>query len=1205
MRSAGIKYLHVSIVLAFFLLAVIGFSTSSRASASPAVPTGPVVVRLYYAVRENLDTLANTLDIWEVNHKQAYLLALVSPQRYVVLMQEGYRLEIDPVRTAQLNQPFQPLPGQGIDTIPGYPCYRTVEEDYADMQAIATAHPELATWIDIGDSWEKDHAGGNLGYDIYALRLTNSAVPDPKPTFFLMAEIHAREYTTAETAARFAEYLIANYGIDPDITWLLDYYKVYIVTMTNPDGRKMAEAGNLWRKNTDNDDGCNEPDNWGTDLNRNHSFKWNMGGSSGSPCDETYQGPSAGSEPEVQAIQSYVLTLFPDQRGAGDTDSAPPDATGVLVTLHSYAQLVLWPWGWSGALSPNNTQLQTLGRKLAYFNNYTPQQSYQLYQTSGTSDDWSYGILGIASYTIEMGTDFFQDCGSFETTIFPNNRDALMIAFKSARRPYMEPSGPDTLNVIAIPTGAEQGETVVVSATADDTRFNNSNGTEPTQNIAAAEFYIDTPPWITTATPVAYPMTAADGSFDEKAESVVGTLDTAGLSLGRHTIFVRGQDASGNWGEVSAAFLYILEPGVSPVLQGYVRDASTNQPVAATIKAGVFQANADPGTGFYTMKVINGIYDVTAIAAGYSPANLSDVLAQNYQTIQQDFYLAPTCTIFSDTVENGNQGWTAQSPWVLTAEASHSPGHSWTDSPGGNYGNNRNTSLTSQSFNLSGYTRVALNFWHIYDTEPGYDNAYVEYSTNGVNWTTVATYTGYGHLTWEQQTLPLPGLDRQTNARVRFRFTSDPGVIADGWHIDDISLVGEGAVCNTPLAPTAEFTSSATTVNPGEPVQFTDLTYGTPPFTYQWDFGDGVGTSSEANPSYVYFATGLYTVALTITNGLGNDTVSHPIFVQAGECVPVTQVDLKLVNVSPLRLGDIAHFRASLLPALFTRPVSYTVDYHDSSLPVSGSSSAVPLRFDHTFGALGNYPVSIASWNCAMTVPVTSTILASVTYYTIGMEVRPLDQSRSGNPGDPVTYTLTITNTGEQPDTFSLALVEAAWHTGLPASTGSLAPGASANVLVIVTVDSGAAVGASDTATLRIASSHPDFAPVTATLTTTANLVYNLNGMADTSALDGFPGMPVTFTVHITNTGNTTDTFGVQAASLWDVSVPASIGPLASGDSLTLRVVVIIPPLAAADMSEPATVTISSQGDPGRWQVVTLITTARWNGFWIPLVFKH
>ena len=51
-------------------------------------------------------------------------------------------------------------------------------------------------------------------------------------------------------------------------------------------------------------------------------------------------------------------------------------------------------------------------------------------------------------------------------------------------------------------------------------------------------------------------------------------------------IFVRGQDAAGNWGVVSAAFLYILQPGVSPTIEGYVRDASTNLPLAATVKAG-------------------------------------------------------------------------------------------------------------------------------------------------------------------------------------------------------------------------------------------------------------------------------------------------------------------------------------------------------------------------------------------------------------------------------------------------------------------------------------------------------------------------------------------------------------------------------------------------------------------------------------------
>ena len=98
----------------------------------------------------------------------------------------------------------------------------------------------------------------------------------------VVAEYHAREYTTAETALRFAEELVTGYGNNPDITWLLDYYEIHILPMANPDGRKWAEQGQLWRKNTDNNDGCATFPNYGTDLNRNLSFKWGFPGSSAS-----------------------------------------------------------------------------------------------------------------------------------------------------------------------------------------------------------------------------------------------------------------------------------------------------------------------------------------------------------------------------------------------------------------------------------------------------------------------------------------------------------------------------------------------------------------------------------------------------------------------------------------------------------------------------------------------------------------------------------------------------------------------------------------------------------------------------------------------------------------------------------------------------------------------------------------------------------
>jgi PKD repeat protein len=341
------------------------------------------------------------------------------------------------------------------------------------------------------------------------------------------------------------------------------------------------------------------------------------------------------------------------------------------------------------------------------------------------------------------------------------------------------------------------------------------------------------------------------------------------------------------------------------MIEGYVRDAGTNLPLAATVTAGSFQASTDPTTGFYSMTVISGTYDLTAESADHSAVTVTGVQAQDYQTVQQDFYLSPTCSIFFDDVENDNQGWTNTYPWAITDEDAYSPSHSWTDSPGGNYSNNRNVSLRSQTFNLSGYTGVTLDFWHTYQTEAGFDYGYVEYSNDGGTWNTVATFDG-SQADWVQETIALPGLDGQANSRIRFRFYSDESQTYNGWHVDDISLTGGGTACIPPIAPTAEFTSSATTVAPWQPVVFTDLTYGTPPFTYLWDFGDGVGSSSEANPSYAYSATGTYTVTLTVTNSVGSDSVSHPIQVEEGECIPLEQVELSLLNPIPPQPEEIA-----------------------------------------------------------------------------------------------------------------------------------------------------------------------------------------------------------------------------------------------------------------------------------------------------------
>jgi carboxypeptidase T len=227
--------------------------------------------------------------------------------------------------------------------------------------------------------------------------------------------------------------------------------------------------------------------------------------------------------------------------------------------LHSYSQLVLWPWGSTSNLSGNATDLQTLGRKLAYFNGYTPKQAIGLYPTDGTSDSVSYAELGVAAYIIEMGTSFFQTCNTYNSTIKPKNLNALIYAAKVVRAPYITPSGPDisvlSLSGTAATTGVQIGSNVTLTGTATDTRYSSANGTQATQNIAGAEYYIDTPPWVAGAVPTL--LTATDGAFNAKTEGIRAVISTAGLSYGKHIVYVRGKDVDGNWGPFTSVFLKI------------------------------------------------------------------------------------------------------------------------------------------------------------------------------------------------------------------------------------------------------------------------------------------------------------------------------------------------------------------------------------------------------------------------------------------------------------------------------------------------------------------------------------------------------------------------------------------------------------------------------------------------------------------------
>ncbi len=597
-----------------------------------------LVVRAYFDDPELVRSLSTWTEPWEVDYDRGYVVVGVSRGDVDRLLEAGFDVELDAEMTALVNRPNVRLPGQGEDTIPGFPCYRTVEGTFASATDIVASYPNLAAWLDVGDSWQKTVGQG--GYDMRVLRLTNSAIPGPKPSFFATFAIHAREYTTAELGTRFAEYLVSNYGTDPDVTWILDYHEIHLMLQSNPDGRKQAETGLSWRKNTNNNF-CTNTNFRGIDLNRNFEFQWGCcGGSSGNECSETFRGPSPASEPEVQAIQAYGQAIFPDQRGDPIDEPAPPDATGLYIDVHSYSELILWPWGFTWQPTGNGTAHQTLGRKMAYFNGYYPEQSIGLYPTDGTTDDFFYGDLGVASYTYELGTSFFQSCSTFENQILPDNLEALLYAVKVPRTPYLTPAGPEALSVAVSDGLIDPGDPVQLTATLNDARFNNSNGTEPVQNVVAGEYYVDTPPW-DGGTPTA--MAPADGSFNSPVEGVTAALNTGGLSGGRHLIYVRGQDAAGNWGPLSAVFLYVIS-GNEGTVEGYLTDALTGEPVGGTVLEPTtnISTSSDPATGFYALSLPQGTWTVEASAAYHLPASFNNVTVVDGAVTPLDIALDPT-----------------------------------------------------------------------------------------------------------------------------------------------------------------------------------------------------------------------------------------------------------------------------------------------------------------------------------------------------------------------------------------------------------------------------------------------------------------------------------------------------------------------------------------------------------------------------------
>jgi PKD repeat protein len=98
------------------------------------------------------------------------------------------------------------------------------------------------------------------------------------------------------------------------------------------------------------------------------------------------------------------------------------------------------------------------------------------------------------------------------------------------------------------------------------------------------------------------------------------------------------------------------------------------------------------------------------------------------------------------------------------------------------------------------------------------------------------------------------------------------------------------------VTPAADFGGSPTSGNVPLPVTFTDQSSGSPT-SWSWAFGDGT-TSTVQNPSHTYSGAGRYTVSLTVTNGVGSDTLVRRRYITVQPTRPLPASTSGYVGVS-------------------------------------------------------------------------------------------------------------------------------------------------------------------------------------------------------------------------------------------------------------------------------------------------------------------
>ncbi|MFP4393666.1 MAG: PKD domain-containing protein, partial [Anaerolineales bacterium] len=343
------------------------------------------------------------------------------------------------------------------------------------------------------------------------------------------------------------------------------------------------------------------------------------------------------------------------------------------------------------------------------------------------------------------------------------------------------------------------------------------------------------------------------------------------------------------------------------------------------------------------------LVDVKIFAGNLSAATLEDHIAVALTTpayTRDDFEPAHSSfAVFEDDMESGAGLWSWSSPWSLASDIGYSWSHAWRANSSGPDGALR----VASPVDLSEYVSPALRFRTARAMQSAGDVGRLQVSTDGVSWSTLATYDDTtSH--WTTQQVDLSAYSETPDVRFRFNAQAQSGL---RWYVDDVFLNA------WPAVTAAAFDYAPASVLIDEEVAFVaDYTSidTSLPMTYTWDFGDGSSIVATSEPTVTHTFTDSidYTVHLIVENPYDDAAFSEVIPVYQ----PVTATGFDFEPETDASDWE-TQFTAVYTPASASQPVSYIWDFGDGGVSVTTNNATIL----HTFPATDTYTVLLTTTN--------------------------------------------------------------------------------------------------------------------------------------------------------------------------------------------------------------------------------------------------